>query len=170
MKCESCGSILTGDAKFCPSCGKPVPASEGRPVEKIDIGWVARVLKTMGYEIEPGVDSDNSQGVRARHKTRCNFYVMVNRELKSMAVRCGWTLNKVGWGQRAALATALNKANQLAEVGAYFTEEGEKVVVVWELFYLTTQVSEQDLVSFFERLDRDQRRVLEKSGLASFAL
>ena len=56
MNCAHCGELLTGDIKFCPSCGTPVPADPQKTTEEYEAALESAALPpektTEEYEAE----------------------------------------------------------------------------------------------------------------------
>jgi len=116
--------------------------------DEITRDWLASVLRQDSYEVRPGErDADT---LLAKHETRPNITVRLNRSMGVITITHFWRLKKPGWGQDKAILESLNDANRRSWLSTFY-RDGDGDLGVSSYIVLTDSVSTSDITGFLDK-------------------
>ena len=166
MKCTNCGRMGSPEDTFCGSCGKPLTPEDYRNGAEVDTRWLADALDSDGYTTEIREEAGTLPRVTAQHPTRSNLNLIIDIENRVINALTWWTMKGTRL-TRSAMAEALNRTNQCAELCTFsIDDEGDLCVS----FYipLVAKISSGDVLRILHSTEVDSRRAIEVSGILPF--
>lgn len=166
MKCTNCGRVGSPDDTFCGRCGKPLAPEEFRHGTEVDARWLSDTLDSDGYITETREEVGKLPRVIAQHPARSNLNLIIDNENRVINALSWWTMKGTRLA-KSAMAEALNRTNQCAELCTFsIDEEGDLCVS----FYipLVSRISCGDVLRILHSTDDDSKRAIELSGILQF--
>lgn len=162
IKCSGCGFDVDIGNAFCPRCGTKIEV-ESTLAQDVDLEWIAAVFRDAGASTEMGATGvivslgDNPKVVLAK----------IN-EMSILTMQVMWSLKKVGFGNKSAFMTAVNKANQINWICTFYFSDDFKSLSCSESMYLSKSTTRQEVVAFVTNFLSLASSAVVKSDLIAF--